>query len=301
MRILLVILAAAFLAVGTPPLSRAGEPAGGNGEGKAPPAEKKEADAELETATLASTLVIEGRAIGVKQCFREHRFTGTLHVLIRASRVLKGVLGPVNAVEVPVPARDASSHKDFLCGVTDPDGPTYVIFMDEIDRFRLPPAFRLVSAPRPSACAPKVTAIVKDELERRLGELRDDHASVRDTAFKKIIAVGTPALPSLLEIQREDETRTVEEARLAVNTIRRLSVDPCRIFQPNRQYPDEPVPAFATPDCKDILFRLPPATLVFRLLVWSDGNHVSFRIRTHDGREGWVHAKACAKEECEDW
>jgi len=88
-----------------------------------------------------------------------------------------------------------------------------------------------------------------------------------------------------------------EEARLAANSILGLTVDPHRVVQPNCKYPAEAVPIFSCPRCRDILFRLPPGALVYRLNVWDDGNRVVYRLRTADGREGWTLSTSCVREE----
>ncbi|MHC5080066.1 MAG: hypothetical protein ACYTHN_13690, partial [Planctomycetota bacterium] len=134
---------------------------------------------------------------------------------------------------------------------------------------------------------------------RNIQELQSEDKAKQEAASKALIALGTPALDALKDVQKNASTCTAEEARLTAVSIQQLIVDPWTILQPNLKHPNEPVPVHSDQECKEILFRLPPGTSVFRLNSWDNGNRVTHKIRTMEGREGWVDAKACVRKACD--
>jgi hypothetical protein len=276
----------------------AGEPSEGDeetGEG-----EKAPQKAERRKLTLASDLVINAKVIAVTRCCREKEFTGNFRIRLMAVEVLKGILGPVDIIELRIPLTELPRIKPFLKRLTRADNPSFVVFLDEIARFHLPPLFRLTAQPISSDIVPEIREIVADRISDVVEMLKSPETSKRDSAFKTIVSFGHVAVETLRELQKDESAVTAEEARLALNSIHRLKVDPFRVFQINRKFPCEPVPIFVTPLCRETIFRLSPDSLVFRINSWDDGNQHIYRVRTSDGREGWIPAKACVRVNLED-
>ncbi|MHC4600185.1 MAG: hypothetical protein ACYS47_14385 [Planctomycetota bacterium] len=261
-----------------------------------PPGEEgADETAALRKRILSADLVLEAKAIGVLRCCREGEFTGNFRIRLMNVEVLKGILGPVGVLEICLPVDEMGKVKPFLKRLMREDNPSFVVFLDEIARFNFPPLFSIAASPVASEESSTIKAIVKGEVEEDTKNLQLKDRSVRDAAFKALVRLGAPAVDTLRQIQRDGPVYAAEEARLAVNTIRRLSVDPFKVFQVNREFPCRPVPVFSTPLCRTTLFHLSSDTLVFRLNEWDDGNHVIYKIRTADGKEGWVPAKACIR------
>jgi hypothetical protein len=249
---------------------------------------------EIRTA-LASGLVLKGRSVSVEQRFRDGKFDGIFHVRIRASKVLKGILGPVMAVEVPISRSARETYKALLEAPADPDAPECLFCLDEIERFHLPPLFRIVAPPLPVDREPDIDKAVLEEIREAVASLSSEDKAARDAAVRALVALGSPAVDSIRAFQKKTGSTGSEESRAAINSIRNRLVDPLRIHQPNRKYPEESIPVYFCPRCRDILFRLAPGTLVYRLNTWDNGKRVVYRIRTSDGREGWILAGACVR------
>ncbi|GEM_PF-3324355 len=273
---------------------------GENGD-ETPEAPGKTDEETLKEWALQADLVVAARPVGVKRCDFDGSGNVSLRMRFSVERVLKGVLGSVKAFQVPVGDPHVETFQHLVEGILENEPPLTVLFLESIDRYRLPPLYRFAAPPQGTGAAESVESAVMQETLERIQDLDEDNRARRDTAFKKLVELGTPAVRLLEAAQRGKSARVAEEARLAILSINRLRVDPFRIYQPNRRYPHEPVTLFDSPESKKILFRLPPGTRVFRLNTWDDSVREIYKVRTMDGREGWVDAKSCVPEDCETW
>jgi hypothetical protein len=266
-----------------------GKPAGEARDPAAPGMDATSAEREV----LACSLVVLCRAVEVRQVLREGAFGGTFRVTVRAERVVKGALGPVMALAFPLAAADLESFAPLLEGILRPDAPPAVLFLDEGDRMRAPPLFRVLGPPRPLSAAAAADAAVETETKRQAARILSLEEPEREAAGAALAALGSPVLPVLRRIQETGSPESAECARQAVLAVHNLLCDPCRVVARNAKYPSNPVAVLAAPDSRDILFRLPPGALVFRFETWSSQSGSYTRIRIADGREGWMESDAC--------